>query len=168
MTEVRVMSMRLLRMAPLAAVCVLVSVGCTHVKQERDAVPAAATRGAVDSGVDAVTARMDAKWVSAIVGMKIETPAGALLGRVRDVIVDGYGRPAFAIASYGGVMGIGTKYTAVPWATVAEMLDRDRLLVDRANLESAPVLSSATPEPGNKGWRHAAESYWNGKTVAAQ
>lgn len=92
-----------------------------------------ATRGAVDGGVDAVTARMDARWVSAIVGMKIETPAGALLVLVQDVIVDGY-----------------------------------RLLVDRSNLENAPVLSSATPEPGNKGWRRAAESYWHGKMVAAQ
>ena len=162
------MRMRLLRMAPVVAVCVLVSVGCTHVKQERDVVAAAATRGAVDGGVDAVTARMDAKWVSAIVGMKIETPAGALLGRVQDVIVDGYGRPGFAIVSYGGVMGIGTKYTAVPWSTVAEMLDRDKLLVERSNLEGAPVLSSATRELWNKGWRRAAESYWYGKRVAAQ
>jgi sporulation protein YlmC with PRC-barrel domain len=166
MTEDLVMKM--LRMAPLVAFCVLGSVGCSHVRQERDGVAAAAERGAVDSGVAAVTARMDARWVSAVIGMKIETPAGARLGRVEDVMVDGYGRPGFAIVSYGGVMGIGTKYTAVPWATVAEMLDRDRLLVDRSNLESAPMLSNARPEPGNKGWRRAAESYWNGKRVAAQ
>jgi hypothetical protein len=159
--------MRVLRMIPLVALCVLGSVGCSHVKEERDVVAAVAARGAVDSGVDAVTARMDAKWVSAVVGMRIETPAGALLGRVEDVIVDGYGRPGFAIVSYGGVMGIGTKYTAVPWATVAEMLDRDRLLVDRSNLERAPVLSGAKPEPGIEGWRRAAEGYWNTKTAAA-
>jgi hypothetical protein len=160
--------MRLLRMTSLAAACALVGFGCTQVKQERDAVAVAATREAVNSGADPVIARMDAKWVSAIVGMKVETPAGALLGRVQDVVIDGYGHASFAIVSYGGVMGLGTRYTAVPWAAVAEMLDRDRLLVARSNLENSPVLSSAKPEPGDKHWRRAAESYWNGKIAVAQ
>jgi sporulation protein YlmC with PRC-barrel domain len=161
--------MRLLTKSLLTAACALMGFGCTQVKPESDAVAAAATRAYVNSGADdAATPRMDAKWVSAIVGMKIVTPAGALLGRVQDVVVDGYGRASFAIVSYGGVMGAGTRYTAVPWATVAEMLDRDRLLVDRSNLENAPLLSSAKPELADKDWRRAAERYWNGKAVAAR
>jgi hypothetical protein len=160
--------MRLLKIIPLAAACALVGFGCTPVKQQRDAVAETGTAALVSSGSDAVTARMDAKWVSAIVGMKIETPAGALLGRVQDVVMDGYGRPSFAIVSYGGVMGLRSRYTAIPWATVAEMLDRDRLLVDRSNLENSPLLMSAKPQPEDKDWRRAAEGYWNGKIVAAQ
>jgi hypothetical protein len=144
--------MRLLKIIPLAAACALVGFGCTPVKQQRDAVAETGTAALVSSGSDAVTARMDAKWVSAIVGMKIETPAGALLGRVQ----------------YGGVMGLRSRYTAIPWATVAEMLDRDRLLVDRSNLENSPLLMSAKPQPEDKDWRRAAEGYWNGKIVAAQ
>jgi sporulation protein YlmC with PRC-barrel domain len=160
--------MKLLKVTTLAAACALVGFGCTQAQQQRDAVAATATHAAVNSGTDAATARMDAKWVSAIVGMKIETPAGARLGRVQDVVIDGYGRASFAIVSYGGVMGVGTRYTAIPWASVAEMLDRDRLLVDRSNLEKSPLLVSAKPEPGDKDWRRAAESYWNGRIVLAQ
>jgi sporulation protein YlmC with PRC-barrel domain len=160
--------MRLMTITLLTAACALTGFGCTQVKPEREAVTAAATRGAVNSGTDAATARMDAKWVSAIVGMKIETPDGARLGRVQDVVIDGYGRASFAIVSYGGLMGVGTRYTAVTWAAVAEMLDRDRLLVDRSHLENAPLLLYAKPEAGDKDWRRAAESYWNGKVVAAQ
>lgn len=160
--------MRLLPTFFLVNALAVIAFGCTQVKPETDTVASAATRGAVNSGTDAITARMDAKWVSAIVGMKVVTPAGALLGRVRDVVIDGYGRASFAIVSYGGVMGVGVRYTAVPWATVAEMLDRDRLLVDRSNLENSPLLLSAKPEPGDKDWRRAAESYWNGKVAAAQ
>jgi sporulation protein YlmC with PRC-barrel domain len=152
----------------LLATCVLLGFGCTQVKPERSAVTAAATRAAVNSGVDAATARMDARWVSAIVGMKIVTPAGALLGRVQDVVIDGYGRASFAIVSYGGVMGVGTKYTAIPWEAVAEMLERDRLLVERSNLEKSPLLLNAKPAPGDNDWRGAAESYWNGRVVAAE
>jgi sporulation protein YlmC with PRC-barrel domain len=158
--------MRPLTKILLTVACALMGSGCTQVKSESDAVAAAATRASLNSGADG--ARMDAKWVSAIVGMKVVTPAGALLGRVQDVVVDGYGHAGFAIVSYGGVMGAGTRYTAVPWATVAEMLERDRLLVDRSNLENAPLLLSSKPELGDKDWRRAAESYWNGKAVAAQ
>lgn len=159
--------MKLTTITLISAICILTG-GCTRVKPERDAVAAEATRRAVYNGVDEAAARMDAKWVSAIVGMKLETPAGALLGRVQDVVLDGYGRASFAIVSYGGVMGIGARYTAIPWAEVAEMLDGDRLLVERSNLESSPLLLSARPAPADKDWRRAAESYWNGKVVAAQ
>jgi sporulation protein YlmC with PRC-barrel domain len=160
--------MRPMTIIPLIAACALTGFGCAQVKAEPAAVAAAATRGAVNNGADAATARMDAKWVSAIVGMKIETPAGARLGRVQDVVIDGYGRASFAIVSYGGVMGAGTRYTAVPWAAVAEMLDGDRLLVDRSNLENSPLLLSAKTEPGDKDWRRAAESYWTGKVAVAR
>jgi hypothetical protein len=63
-------------------------------------------------------------------------------------------------------MGLGDKYTAVPWATVAEMLRSDRLLVDRSQLENAPVLSGAKPDSANTSWRPAADDYWRGKVVA--
>jgi sporulation protein YlmC with PRC-barrel domain len=159
--------MRLLTTTVLAAAFSIAGFGCTQVKPGRDAV-VAATPAPVNHGADVTAARMDAKWVSAIVGMKVVTPAGALLGRVQDVVIDGYGRASFAIVSYGGLMGVGIRYTAVPWATVAEILDRDRLLVDRSNLESSPLLLSAKPEPGDKDWRRAAESYWNGKVAAVQ
>jgi sporulation protein YlmC with PRC-barrel domain len=113
-----------------------------------------------------LTASLSERWVSALIRMNVETPAGARLGTVRDVVVDGYGRATYAIISYGGVMGLGDKYTAVPWATVAEMLRSDRLLVDRSQLENAPVLSGAKPDSANTSWRPAADDYWRGKVVA--
>jgi PRC-barrel domain protein len=97
--------------------------------------------------------------------MKVETPSGARLGTVKDVIVDGYGRQTYAIISYAGMMGLGNKYTAVPWVTVAEMLQRDRLLMDQAQLENAPLLSSAKPDSTNRSWRREADSYWRGKVA---
>jgi hypothetical protein len=95
--------------------------------------------------------------------MKVETASGARLGTVKDVIVDGYGRQTYAIISYAGMMGLGNKYTAVPWVTVGEMLQRDRLLMDQAQLENAPLLSSAKPDSTNRAWRREADSYWRGK-----
>jgi hypothetical protein len=62
-------------------------------------------------------------------------------------------------------MGLGNNYTAVPWTTVAEMLHSDRLLVDQAQLENAPVLASAKPDSANTSWRREADSYWRGKVA---
>jgi len=84
---------------------------------------------------------------------------------VKDVIVDGYGRQTYAIISYAGMMGLGNKYTAVPWVTVAEALQRDRLLMDQGQLENAPLLSSAQPDSANRSWRGEADSYWRGKVA---
>jgi len=101
--------------------------------------------------------------------MPVESSAGATLGRVQDVIVDGYGRPAFAIVSYGGVVaGLGAKYAAIPWETVAEMLDRDKLVVNQPILERAPALAGAGADARSGEWRRDAKLYWNGKVASAQ
>lgn len=116
---------------------------------------------------DATEARMDAKWISAILGMKVETSSGVRLGTVKDVVVDGYGQPKYAVVAYGGVMGLGSKYAAIPWLTVAELLHSDRLLVDQAQLQNAPVLRGAKAEFAQRGWRHEADAYWRGVVASA-
>jgi sporulation protein YlmC with PRC-barrel domain len=103
--------------------------------------------------------------MSALVGMKVETPSGSRLGTVKDVIVDGYGRQTYAVISYAAMMGLGNHYTAVPWAAVGEMLQRDRLVMDQAQLENAPLLSSAKPDSANRSWRRQADSYWRDKVA---
>ena len=115
--------------------------------------------------IDGDNATLGTRWVSSIVGMKVTTPHGARLGTVKDVVVDGYGRASYAVIAYGGMMGLGNKYTAVPWTSVAAMLDSDRLLVDQSKLENAPVLASAKPESANTPWRRAADTYWRGKVA---
>lgn len=117
-------------------------------------------------GPDADEARLDAKWVSAILGMKVETPRGARLGTVKNVVVDGYGQPTYAIVAYGGVLGLGTQYTAIPWLTVADLLQSDRLLVDQAQLLKSPVMRGAKPDSAQRGWRHAADAYWRPKVAS--
>jgi len=153
---------------PLTAFCVALSVGCVQLPRAREPVasmvaPQAAVR---ENGTTA--ARLDARWSSAIVGMPVESSGGAKLGRVQDVIVDGYGRPAFAILSYGGmVAGLWAKHAAVPWETVAEMLDRDKLVVSQSVLENAPALAGAGADARNGAWRHDAELYWHGRVAFA-
>ena len=80
-------------------------------------------------------------------GMKVETPAGESIGKVKNVLYDKDGRATYAVISYGGKMGMGTKHTAVPWATVSPMIKGDKLLIDRSLLEQAPLISVLSRTP---------------------
>src|SRR5689334_13928397 len=71
--------------------CALLILACAQAHSQSPAVPVPApvSAAAADDSRDRTGARLDAKWVSAVIGMKVVTPAGAVLGKVRDVIVDG-------------------------------------------------------------------------------
>ena len=147
----------------LNAVAIVATLGLANVAGAQTQPRESLEREATSS--DASTPGLDAKWVSGIVGMKVESRDGATLGTVRDVVVDGYGQATHAVVAYGGMMGLGNKYTAVPWAIVAEVLDRDRLIMDQSRLENAPTLSGARPDSANTTWRRTAASYWRGKVA---
>ena len=116
---------------------------------------------------DESDASASAKPAKEMTGMKVETPAGESIGEVKNVLYDKDGRATYAVISYGGKMGMGTKHTAVPWATVSPMIKGDKLLIDRSLLEQAPLISSAKPDPSNSKWSHEADSYWRGKVTLA-
>lgn len=116
---------------------------------------------------DGSDANASSKPAKEITGMKVETPAGESIGEVKNVLHGSDGRATYAVISYGGKMGMGTKHTAVPWATVSPMIKGDKLLIDRSLLEQAPLISSAKPDPSNSKWSHEADSYWRGKVTLA-
>ena len=154
---------------PLALFCMALSAGCAQLPSTREPVASVAPPlpSEHENGVGA--ARLDARWSSAILGMPVKSSSGATLGRVQEVVVDGYGRPAFAIVRHGGVVaGLGSKYAAIPWPAVAEMLDRDKLVVSEPILQKAPALSGAGAAARNGDWRRDAELYWNGKVASAE
>ena len=48
-------------------------------------------------------------------GDKVRNPEGEELGRLEDFVLDlGTGRIVYAVMSFGGIMGIGTKLFAIP------------------------------------------------------
>lgn len=101
------------------------------------------------------------KHAPAIVGTKVEMASGEELGEVKEVLRDQKGESTYAIVSYGGIMGFGTKLTAVPWATVKSHMQDDRIVMARSHLESAPVLARGKPtDASSDQWSRDANSYW--------
>jgi len=66
-----------------------------------------------------------------LIGIAVQDPAGNPLGRLDDIVL----RPnddtiSYGVLAQGGVLGIGTKYVAVPWKAFALKFDRTALVLD--------------------------------------
>jgi len=77
----------------------------------------------------------------ALRGDSVVNPRGYALGRVEHIVLDVQrGRIAYAVLTFGGFLGLGEKYFAIPWNALTFDSDRHRFIlnVDRAVLEGAP------------------------------
>ncbi len=57
--------------------------------------------------------------VSRLMGLEVNNQQGENLAAVKDFVVDAHGQIAFAILSYGGLLGIGSKLVAVPFGALS-------------------------------------------------
>ena len=78
---------------------------------------------------------------STMIGDDVRNPAGASLGKIEEIMIDLHsGNVAYAVLSFGGIMGIGDKLFAVPWGALrVDAAEHDFVLdVDKERLENAP------------------------------
>lgn len=83
------------------------------------------------------------KYVSAstLTGDDIVNPQGESLGDLKDIMLDSTtGKIAYAVLSYGGVLGLGDKLFAVPWSALRIDGDNKNLVlnVSKERLKDAP------------------------------
>ena len=58
---------------------------------------------------------------------KVRNPAGEDLGRIEELMLDlQEGRIAYAVLSFGGVLGLGDKPFAIPWPALSLRPDAGR------------------------------------------
>jgi len=93
---------------------------------------------------------------STLKGDTVRNGAGEDLGKVSEIMLDiPSGRVAYAVLSFGGVLGIGDKLFAVPWSALT--VDEDEkcfiLDVDKRTLEAAPGFEKDNwPDMANVAW----------------
>jgi len=96
-------------------------------------------------------------------GTAVYNRAGEALGSVYNVMIDKYsGQVAYAVMSFGGFLGIGERYHALPW----KALDFDPRLggyvadVTRDQLERAPSYASDEAPWDNPGYGRSIYDYY--------
>lgn len=93
-----------------------------------------------------------------VAGTEVYSLDGEHIGRIEDVMLDKpTGRVAYAVLSFGGFLGLGSKHYPLPW----EMLRYDSSLggyvvkLNKARLDRAPVA-----EEGWQDRRGTIDDYW--------
>ena len=100
-------------------------------------------------------------------GDRVRNPQGEDLGKIQDIMIDvPTGRVAYAVLSFGGVLGLGDKLFAIPWGSLT--LDEDEkcfvLDADKELLKAAPGFDKDNwPDMADPNWRTQIYSYYGAK-----
>lgn len=90
---------------------------------------------------------------------------GDKLGTIEDIMLDvGSGRVAYAVLSFGGLLGIGDKLFAVPWSALTLDADRKCFVLDvpKERLQGAPGFDKDHwPSMADQSWASQVYSYYN-------
>jgi sporulation protein YlmC with PRC-barrel domain len=116
---------------------------------------------------------------SKLIGADVENGQGEDLGQIEDVVLDPQdGRVAYAVLSFGGFLGLGEKYFAIPWSALAAKAgDDDTLIlnVDKEKLKNAPGFDrNSWPNMADRTWGREIHSYygitpyWESRQAARQ
>jgi len=104
---------------------------------------------------------------STLSGDPVRNVQGEDLGKIEDFMIDlESGRIAYAVLSFGGVLGIGDKLFAVPWKAMT--VDTDRhcfvLNVPKERLKDAPGFDKDNwPDITNIEWGTQVNSFYGTK-----
>jgi sporulation protein YlmC with PRC-barrel domain len=107
---------------------------------------------------------------SKVIGMGVRNPEKENLGDIKDIVLDQpAGVVAYAVISFGGFIGMGDKYFAVPWSAL-KLADDNKafaLNIPMDRLKKAPGFDKNTwPDLNNRQWGidlhtyYAVTPYW--------
>lgn len=78
---------------------------------------------------------------SSLIGKKVQDTDGKKLGDIKDLVIDPVdGSISYAVLDFGGFLGIGDKYFAVPWEVLQLTKDPKAIVLDvsKKDLKLAP------------------------------
>jgi len=105
-----------------------------------------------------------------LLGNDVYNKDGEDLGDIKEFMVDmATGKIAYAVLSFGGMLGLGDKLFAVPWAALTLDTERKRftLNVPKASLKDAPGFDKGHwPPMSDKTWASGVHKFYGSPYVA--
>ncbi|MBI1259534.1 MAG: PRC-barrel domain containing protein [Chloroflexi bacterium] len=102
---------------------------------------------------------------STLMGDKVLNFQNEEIGKLEEIMIDIHtGRIAYAVISFGGLLGIGNKLFAVPWSALRVDTDRECVVMDadKERLKNAPGFDKNDwPETPNGEWYHEVYKYYD-------
>lgn len=106
---------------------------------------------------------------SSIIGTRVVDAKGENLGEVKEIVIDPRsGRVAYAVVSFGGFLGMGTKLFAIPFGaleykiTESDLVQSEYVLnISRERLQAAPGFDPDNwPLMADEKWHRALHDYY--------
>ena len=98
-------------------------------------------------------------------GTTVRNRAGEKLGSIENVMIDKLtGKVAYAVMSFGGFLGIGDQYHALPWGMLKYEPDMESYVVDldKDRLEGAPTYRKTEAlDWDDPVWARKVHDYYN-------
>jgi len=111
-----------------------------------------------------VTDRRLVLSASTLIGGEVTNHQGEDLGHIKELMIDvNTGQLAYAVVSYGGVMGFRDKLFAVPWSALRLNPQEKMFLLDvsKKRLEEAPGFDKDHwPDMADNHWSDAIDRYY--------
>jgi sporulation protein YlmC with PRC-barrel domain len=100
-------------------------------------------------------------------GDKVVNASGESLGEIKDIMIDvPSGRVAYAVLSFGGLLGMGNKLFAIPWQALQLDPENHRFVldVDQEQLKAAPGFDKDHwPSMADQHWASEIHSYYGSR-----
>jgi sporulation protein YlmC with PRC-barrel domain len=100
-------------------------------------------------------------------GDKVVNGNGDALGKIEAIMLDvASGRVAYAVLTFGGIFGMGTKLFAIPWSALTlDAAEKSFVInVGKEHLEKAPGFDKDHwPSMADQGWAAAVHTYYQVK-----
>ena len=102
---------------------------------------------------------------SSLIGDKVTNHQNESLGKIEDLMIDmASGRVAYAVLSFGGVVGIGDKYFAVPWQALRLDAPNKQFILNatKERLKEAEGFDKNDwPAMSDPSWARATHSFYD-------
>lgn len=113
-----------------------------------------------------------------VLGAKVINTEREDLGKIEDLVIDTKNnRVAYAILSFGGILGMGDKHFAIPWeALTFDLSEKVAVLnINKDRLQNAPGFDKDSwPDMADPSWgtqlhtHYGYKPYWNDEDSAAE
>lgn len=101
---------------------------------------------------------------TSIIGDQVVNRAGEDLGEIHEIMIDiNRGRVAYAVLSFGGLLGIGDKLFAIPWDMIAIDKANKRVVLEvtQEQLDKADGFAKdAWPDFAEESFHTSTYGYW--------
>lgn len=126
-----------------------------------------------------VPGEIEVRRASRVIGADVLDAEGRKIGDIKDVVFDpNRGQVAYAVVGFGGLMGLGTRYYAIPWNVLhqpqpARPGDRFVINMTKEQMRNAPSFErNQWPDMASAAWHrdiarfYAQAPYWEGNAPA--